>query len=129
MPVYNVSVRKSLQSELKSAIANSITDVHCGVTGAPPEFVTVVFSEGIPTKDSQAYVVGSVRDGRTKAMNAELKSSVVKSLAEHLELETNEVQVVFSEIPARWVMEGGRILPGPGEEAEWLKNHKFDFTD
>lgn len=27
------------------------------------------------------------------------------------------------DVPARWVMEGGEVLPEPGEEEAWLAKH------
>ena len=33
------------------------------------------------------------------------------------------VSVVTVDVPARWVMEGGDILPEPGDEAAWIAKH------
>jgi hypothetical protein len=30
------------------------------------------------------------------------------------------VAVVTVDVPARWVMEGGALLPEPGDESAWL---------
>ena len=35
-----------------------------------------------------------------------------------------EVGVGTVDVPASWVMEGGELLPEPGEEAEWLERHR-----
>ncbi len=34
-----------------------------------------------------------------------------------------EIGVVTVDVPAKWNMEGGELLPEPGEEAEWLARH------
>jgi len=31
--------------------------------------------------------------------------------------------VQLLEVPAAWVMEGGAVMPEPGEEAAWLARH------
>lgn len=33
------------------------------------------------------------------------------------------LQVDLTDVPASWLMEGGRIVPEPGEEAAWLAGH------
>jgi hypothetical protein len=33
------------------------------------------------------------------------------------------VGVVTVDVPSKWNMEGGELLPEPGEEAEWLARH------
>ena len=35
----------------------------------------------------------------------------------------DKVAVVTADTPARWIMEGGHVLPEPGEEADWLAKH------
>jgi hypothetical protein len=33
---------------------------------------------------------------------------------------TARIRVDLTDVPASWLMEGGRIMPEPGEEADWL---------
>ena len=35
----------------------------------------------------------------------------------------DDVAVSTNDVPARWVMEGGVLLPEPGDEAGWLSQH------
>ena len=37
--------------------------------------------------------------------------------------DTTLFAVVTAEIPSKWNMEGGSLLPEPGEEDEWLARH------
>jgi hypothetical protein len=36
---------------------------------------------------------------------------------------SDDVAVSTSDVPARWVMEGGVLMPEPGEEKRWLLQH------
>ena len=37
--------------------------------------------------------------------------------------ERAEVGVATVDVPSKWIMEGGELLPEPGEEAAWLAKH------
>jgi phenylpyruvate tautomerase PptA (4-oxalocrotonate tautomerase family) len=127
MPLYRCAIRKGLTTEEQRAqIAKEVVRVHCGVTGAPAAFVHAFFSEASPTELPEgklAFVLGSIRAGRTDEQKARIVSELTEFVATTTGCERDEVAVVTADIPAKWVMEGGRLLPEPGEEAEWLKGH------
>ena len=127
MPLYRLAVRKGLSSESqRGQIAKEVVRVHCGVTGAPPSFVHAIFLEKPADELPEglaAFVLGSIRWGRTDEQKAEIVSELTKSVADTLSVENAEVRVVTADIPSRWNMEGGELLPEPGEEEEWLKRH------
>ena len=108
MPLYRCTVREGLTTEGQRAqIAKEIVRVHCEVTGAPPTFV-----------------LGTIRAGRTDPQKARIVSELTAFIASATGCRRDEVGVVTIDVPAKWVMEGGELLPEPGEEAEWLERHR-----
>ncbi len=127
MPLYRCTVAEGLTTlEQRSLIAKEITRIHCETTGALPGFVHAFFAEDAKRKlpaGKQAVVLGSIRAGRTPEQKQQLVSEMRSAIASILGRAADEVQVATVEVPARWVMEGGDILPEPGEEKEWLARH------
>ncbi len=68
-------------------------------------------------------MLGSIRAGRTPEQKERLVSEMRSAIASILGRAADEVQVATVDIPAHWVMEGGSLLPEPGEEEEWLARH------
>lgn len=123
MPLYTVSSRTAVPGHLRPQLAQFIVDTHCGLTGAPETFVNVIFSQSVPLRDGiEHQLFGSVRKGRTAAMNEELRHALHAGTAALLDVVPEQLETLFFEIPAAWVMEGGHVLPEPGEEdqCEWL---------
>ncbi len=128
MPLYRCSIREGLSTEDQRAhIAKEVVRVHCGVTGAPPSFVHAFFQER-PESDmppgKAAFMLGSIRWGRTDEQKAEIVTDLTRALAETLGCGEAEVGVITADVPSRWNMEGGELLPEPGEEAAWLERHR-----
>ena len=48
---------------------------------------------------------------------------MVAQMAELTGFPIRNIDFVIFPIPASWVMEGGAVLPEPGEEASWLAKH------
>lgn len=129
MPVYTLAARGTTAPQTNQAIANRITDIHCQVTGAPPEFVNVIFMDNHPLKgQSQLSVTGNVRSGgnRNKELTDTLRNTLVSGIAEAAQLAPEQVTVELIGFPASWGIEGGEILPEPGAETEWLARAKTD---
>ncbi len=124
MPLYLCNNKKdALTAEAKQQIAQDITDIHCSVTGAPASFVHVAFFEEaphIPLQDKTLFVRGTIRKGRTDEKKQEIATSIEASLVKHGGVNETEVGAEIRETPASWVLEGGEIMPEPGEEAEWF---------
>jgi phenylpyruvate tautomerase PptA (4-oxalocrotonate tautomerase family) len=120
MPVYHVSIPEAqLDDAKREGIAGDITRIHCEKTGAPPEFAHVLFVDA----PAGASVVGSIRAGRSAALRAEMQAAMREALANRLGVEPGGVRVQLLEVPASWVMEGGAVMPEPGDEAGWLARH------
>ena len=128
MPLYRIAVREGLTSEAQRAvIAKDVVRVHCGVTDAPPSFVHAFFQErpaGELPGGKAVFVLGSIRWGRTDEQKARIVDELSDAIARAVGCEAAEVGVVTVDIPSRWNMEGGELLPEPGEEAEWLARHR-----
>jgi phenylpyruvate tautomerase PptA (4-oxalocrotonate tautomerase family) len=122
MPVYHCSIPEAkLGDAQRRQIAGDITRIHCEKTGAPPDFAHVLFADA--ADGAAATVVGSIRAGRSAERRAELASAMAEAVAKSLGVEPGAVCVHLLEVPASWVMEGGAVLPEPGEEADWLARH------
>ena len=128
MPLYRCAIQQGSSNKAqREQIAREVVRIHCGVTGAPPSFVHAFFSERSPEdlpEGQVAFVLGTIRWGRTDDQKTEIASEVEKSIATALGCDTSQVGVTTVDIPSRWNMEGGSLLPEPGEEAAWLEKHR-----
>lgn len=121
MPLYICSApADTLDDTKRRSIAELITKVHCDLTGAPPTFAHVIFDE---TGAGQYAVFGTIRAGRSEQTKEELKRQMARGVAETVGVDAGQVAVLVSDVPASWVMEGGALLPEPGEEEDWLAVH------
>ncbi|GAA6168139.1 tautomerase family protein [Sessilibacter corallicola] len=135
MPLYLCSSPSgSIPQNLKQKISQAITDVHCNVTGAPSTFVHVFFFEedklqvlqnlwGGVSSGAQYQLFGNIRSGRTEETKSTLVNGMCQAVADVLDVELDNVAMATKDIEAKWVMEGGDLLPEPGEEAAWLERH------
>ncbi|WP_252176996.1 hypothetical protein [Endozoicomonas sp. 4G] len=108
----------------RQPLSKIIMDTHCRLTGAPETLVNVLFNQNIPLKKGIAiHLQANVRKGRTPDMNERLSLEMQNNIARFFGIGASEVSVSMFEVPSSWVMEGGEVLPEPGEEAscEWLQ--------
>lgn len=129
MPVYFVLTKSKLDQATKHRVAKGITDVHCNTTGAPSEFVNVVFMTGYRLKGGyKAAILGNVRKGgnRTDESIGDLRSLIHQEVVSAFGLTNSQVNTEFLPFDAAWAWEGGEVLPYPGEETSWFarKNKK-----
>ena len=75
--------------------------------------------------DNQApyQLFGNIRSGRTDETKTTLVAGMRQAVAELLAVDLDSVAMSTRDIQAKWVMEGGDLLPEPGEEEAWLKKH------
>ena len=122
MPLYSLSSKETIKEEEKLKLVNAITDIHCGLTGAPEQFVHVIFSDGIPiTSGKKLYLQLNVRAGRNETLIKEMKRQLTMQSAQILKVYPDSILINLLEIEASWVMEGGFVMPEPGEEEEWME--------
>ncbi|TGN40317.1 tautomerase family protein [Marinobacter confluentis] len=129
MPTYTVTVANlSLSQQEKSQIAEAITTAHNTQTGAPRFFAQVLFfstneSEhfvgGRVNTTPQVFVHGLVRQGRSIEIKQALMSQMLEAIAQIAGITAEDVWIYLQDIPATQMIEFGRFLPAPGDEAEW----------
>ncbi len=128
MPLYIVNSKAgTLSAEAKPKIAADVTRIHCDVTRAPAKFVHVFFFEDGPMPplgDKSAMVYGQIRAGRTDAQKTQICAEMHASVCNHTGIAAETVHAFTTDTPASWVMEGGDVLPEPGEEEAWLAAHE-----
>lgn len=121
MPVYSLTSPQKLSMDHKQRLVDLFTDTHCGLTGAPEQFVHVLFSDGVPIDGGkQLYIHANVRFGRTPETVQQLRDALVNGSAGILGLPAQQVRINLLEIQAKWIMEGGHVMPEPGDEEEWM---------
>jgi phenylpyruvate tautomerase PptA (4-oxalocrotonate tautomerase family) len=129
MPQYHCLTQADRWSEAqKAALAESITAVHCEVTGAPPHFVHVLFREirrgdwFTSAQPSQFSIINAyIRAGRTDQQKAELMSQISRCWSDVTGQSERELVITVTDVrPEHW-MEAGHLMPQPGEEKEWLE--------
>ena len=121
MPVYSLTSNKKISDVNKQKLVDLFTDAHCSIMIAPAQFVHVVFSDGFPiTKNKALYIHANVRKGRAKDQIEKLCKTLIMECAKILQVEEDEIYVNLLEIEGKWAMEGGFVMPDPGEEEEWM---------
>lgn len=123
MPLYNLACSQPLSPDQRQSVASAITGAHCRETGAPAEFVSVVFLDHYPLPSPEVIsLLGGVRTGgnRTQAVIDRLRHSLQSSIAEALGVPPGWVGMSLVGVPSNWVVEGGEVMPEPGAEAQWL---------
>lgn len=67
----------------------------------------------------QVYVHGLVREGRSIEMKQALMSQMLEEIAHIVDITGENFWIYLQDIPATQMIEFGRFLPAPGDEAEW----------
>jgi phenylpyruvate tautomerase PptA (4-oxalocrotonate tautomerase family) len=128
MPVYTcISTTQTLADDTKAALAAEITKIHSSVTGAPTSFVHVVFQElpatNVFTDSSPSeplLISGVIRAGRADADKLRLAKDISSNSSRIAGIPEARILVNIADRPARFAVEGGRVLPEPGAEDDWL---------
>ena len=69
----------------------------------------------------QVYVHGLVREGRSIEIKQALMNQMLEEIAQIINITAEKVWIYLQDIPATQMIEFGRFLPAPGDEAEWEK--------
>ncbi len=136
MPTYTISSPKgTLQQEQKRRIAREVTRVHSEVTGANTFFAQVLFVEtaeeswfqgGTPEAATPVFLHGQIRAGRSAETKARLLASLVAVVADGSSIPRRQIWAYLHELPPSHMVEYGRVLPEPGQEAQWLADLPAD---
>lgn len=130
MPTYICTAMEGrLSPSQKQNITREITRIHCGTTGAPGFFAQVIFEAvkpgnyfvgGQPLSHDQIFVHGRTRAGRASQTKTKLIREMADAVGRAAGIPPTGVWVYLGEMPARQMIEGGHVLPEPGDEADWL---------
>ena len=130
MPTYVCFVQASrLTPDQKSKIAKAITAAHSEEMAAPRYLVQVIFQEfrpaevfigGQPASESQIWVYGDVRIGRTDAQRLAVQSRIAAEVGKIAGCAPDDMWVYINELLPTNMVEFGHVLPLPGHEEEWL---------
>ena len=128
MPIYACTTTEStLSAQTKRALAGAIGTIHSEINHVPSTYVNVVFSE-LPAESlytdsvpaSPVLVSGWIREGHPKTEVTRLATEIAAAVTRITGVPAEQVLVVFQSSPASFAVEGGRVLPEPGEEAAWI---------
>ena len=124
MPIYRFKIpTDSVPFEQREKIAVDVTDIHCGSTLAPRHFVHVMFDEqpvGSSDYPTPYYLDAYNRAGRPQEVKDKLLEDLINAFVRHTGVPRQQISGRLGEGPASWAMEGGQVLPEPGQEtAEW----------
>jgi phenylpyruvate tautomerase PptA (4-oxalocrotonate tautomerase family) len=128
VPIYTCTTNQStLSADTKRALAGEIATTHSEINHVPSTYVNVVFHElpadSVYTDGVQAspvLVSGWIREGHPKAEVTRLATEIAAATTRVTGVPAERVLVVFETSPASFAIEGGRVLPEPGEEAAWI---------
>jgi phenylpyruvate tautomerase PptA (4-oxalocrotonate tautomerase family) len=128
MPIYTCTTTEStLPAPIKAALAREIATIHSEINHVPSTYVNVVFHEltadnvytdGAPA--SPVLVSGWIREGHPKAEVTRLATEIAAAITRIAAVAAEQVLVVFESSPASFAVEGGRVLPEPGQEQAWI---------
>jgi phenylpyruvate tautomerase PptA (4-oxalocrotonate tautomerase family) len=128
MPVYSCTTTTgTLSDDVKADLAAEITRIHVSITDAPSEFVNVVFHDlpatnvFVDSTPAQPLLInGVIRAGRADATKTRLAKDISSSSSRIAGIPEARILVTIADLPARFAVEGGRVLPEPGAEDDWL---------
>lgn len=132
MPFYTCTAAEgTLTTESKAALAAEIAKIHSEINHVPPTYVFVAISE-LPTSNVFAggqqmkllVISGWARRGHPQESTTRLALELASAGARISGVDEDHVMVVIEDGPASSAVEGGRVLPEPGHEEEWLRQTK-----
>jgi phenylpyruvate tautomerase PptA (4-oxalocrotonate tautomerase family) len=128
MPIYTCTVNDAtLTASTKAELAGEIARIHSEINHVPSTYVNVAFHElpadavytdGRPA--APVLVSGWVRAGHPEADITRLATEIASAITQLAGIPADRVMVVFESSPAHFAVEGGRVLPEPGEEQAWI---------
>jgi phenylpyruvate tautomerase PptA (4-oxalocrotonate tautomerase family) len=129
MPFYRCYVpADSVPFDKRQEVAKAFTDIHCGSTGAPRSFVQVAFFNSAEADyPTPYYIDGGNRAGRPVEVREKLLADLKGAFVDITGVSADQLGGRITEGRASWSMEGGHVLPEPGEEGpEWFQHAAAD---
>lgn len=128
MPVYTCTTNtETLNSQTKNDLAAEITRIHAEINHVPTTYVNVVFHEVAPQNlyadarpASSLLINGWARQGHPEDATTRLALEIAQAASRVTVISEKAVLVVIQSSPASAAIEGGHVLPEPGQEAAWI---------
>jgi phenylpyruvate tautomerase PptA (4-oxalocrotonate tautomerase family) len=130
MPTYTVTYSNiKLSPTQMEDIAQVITKTHKECTGANTYFAQVIFQEtpsgkhfmgGKPVHDSQIFLLGQIRAGRSAELKEKLILAMREALIKSSGLSKDQIWIYIVDLIPNQMIEYGEILPLSGKEDEWF---------
>jgi hypothetical protein len=73
-----------------------------------------------------AFIFGTIHAGRTDEQKSQIVAELRSSVATALGCGEGELGVMTVDIPPKRNVEGGAIMPEPGQGAAWLEKHQHE---
>jgi phenylpyruvate tautomerase PptA (4-oxalocrotonate tautomerase family) len=128
VPIYTCTTTTgTLTADVKSALAQEISRLHAEINHVPSTYVNVVFHElpaggiytdGVPA--NPVLVNGWVRSGHPTDETTRLATAIAEAVSRIAKIGASRVLMVIQNSPASGAIEGGRVLPEPGQEQAWI---------
>lgn len=113
MPVYTcTTARGRLSADVKSGFAAEVTRIHSTVNRPAHPLI----------------VNGWVRSGHPEDDTSRLVAEIAGAATRITGFPAERVLVVIGNSPARFAIEGGRVLPEPGQEQAWFAEGAWPCT-
>ena len=129
MPIYTCTIAQStFSADTKRALAGEIAHIHSSMIHVPSTYVNVAFHE---LAADGLYTGGAASEPRTGhrlgtrgpsggGHHTARHGDRDRGHQDHRQIDVERVLVVIQRSPARFAVEGGRVLPEPGQEQAWL---------
>ncbi|RAV02965.1 tautomerase family protein [Mycolicibacter senuensis] len=137
MPIYQCySPAGLLNGPQKRRIAQEITAIHTEQTGAPELFVNVLFHQ-IADGDcfvagktaAHSYLFGLIRHGRDIDTRQQMLRQLSRMWTAITGQPESEFLVALTEADSANAMEGGLVLPEPGQETRWFAENQTRLSE
>ena len=108
-------------------MAQEISRIHAEINHVPTTYVNVVFHElpadgiytdGVPA--NPVLVNGWCRSGHPQDKTTRLATEIAAAVSRIANVPADRVMMVIQNSPASGAVEGGRVLPEPGQEEAWI---------
>ena len=122
MPIDTLTTTSTLNTQVKAALAGEIGRIHASINHVPSTYVNVVFHElpadgvytdGVPA--NPVLVSGWVRAGHPEVEATRLATEIAAAVSRIANVAVDRVLVMIQSSPARFAVEGGRVLPSPAK--------------
>ncbi len=104
MPIYSFTHCRAVSAEQKQEVASAVTKIHCDATGAPAQYVQVVFRK---VEAGDAFTAGEKNDDFV-ALEAQIRPGRSEAVESNMLWELNDLMTRTFK-PSKWFISLGRF--------------------